>query len=189
VRFCDTLTKENTLTGTREYYEELLEIIQRLTEKEPNHSPSHIMQALSDGLDRLGDILAKNDDPTNAKTCYAESLKILRRQIVNEAGESPFGTDGKPLEVRPRVVGVKPDSQAARLGITEGDFFLDLDGIVLPTHTRFIDYRDREHSDGPAKKLRILRGAEILTVELEPGRIGVQLAPAFVPEVANEGKK
>lgn len=142
----------------------------------------------SEELDRHGDFLTAKGDIGSAAEYYEESLEIWRRLIANETGESPFDADGKPREIRPKVTGVDPDSPASRHGIQEGDFYLDYDGIVFPTHTRFIDYRDKEHSDAPAKKIRVLRGSEILTFEIKPGRLGAQLIPAFVPALPNENK-
>ena len=93
--------------------------------------------------------------------------------------------EDNPLETRPKVSEVFPNSQGERLGILEGDFFLDYDGIAFESPPAFIAYRQNNPSNH-ARTLRVLRGTEILTFEIEPGSIGAQINAAVLPALPEE---
>ena len=167
----------------------------------------NIIEVAYYGVDDKPAALAGDDPYDSVKTTYHENGEVATQTWFYRVKEHPDGyaseefkfdmdgkrteqvyrdTEGNQLETRPKVVEADKNSYAEVLGIQPGDYFLDYDDIVFQMTDHFIDHRENETENGSAKKLRVLRGNEILTFEVKPGKLGCVLQTAVRPPIAQE---
>jgi C-terminal processing protease CtpA/Prc len=78
---------------------------------------------------------------------------------------------GGPLE-QVRITRVTPGTQAARQGVRSGDVVLSYDGEPVTSVAQLGQLRAQELGGNPVRTVELLRGEEVLTIQLTPGLIG-----------------
>jgi len=100
-----------------------------------------------------------------------------------------FDENGKSVATELVVNAVLPEGQAALLGIREGDVLTDYAGEPLHgDFLHFIQLRDVEPADGPAKTLKVRRGGKTLSFEVKPGKLGMGLQDRGVAVAKQRGE-
>lgn len=97
----------------------------------------------------------------------------------NEKGEavgaSYMDGGGQPVETEVHVASVISGTPAESMGIQAGDIILEYNDRPVSDVISFIRKREAEAVDVPTGKLRVRRGADILTFRTAHGKIGMNL--------------
>jgi len=147
-----------------------------------------IIAKLNDkGLEVEYTYLDAMDHFTKHKGGYARKINIYddRGTLV----DAKFFDTG-PVAVKPVVMRIIPGGQGVKLGLKEGDTFLRYAGEETANLVRFIARRRNEKTDAPPCELVVGRGEQVLTFQVSPGLLGVELNDRVVRDEKDraEGK-
>ena len=73
-----------------------------------------------------------------------------------------------------------PSSQAEKMGLKEGDVFVEYDGKFFSDSAKFINYRKTEEREN-SRELIVLRGEEWFSFNVFPGQMGADLGLQVTP--------
>jgi hypothetical protein len=116
------------------------------------------------------DFTGETEKPSDAEVAGASQNVRAYLVIYRKAGPK---TPAPTL----RIVNLVADGNAAKAGLREGDYVASYDGKALETADELRAAIDAAKTAGKTKSVVVaLRGAQTLTVEVGPGKLGVGLA-------------
>ena len=115
--------------------------------------------------------------PTRHKDGYARLTKEYDGE-GDPLNITYYGIDGDPITTHLMAEEIDPGGQAEAIGLEPGDTILSYDGkdgLNLATFTRAV----QAPGEG-TRELRILRRGEVLTFQVQPGKLGIRLVDRAV---------
>ena len=104
------------------------------------------------------------------------SMRFSYDEYGRETGRTVFDVTGRKLDYRTVVERVWPSSFAMEVGLRPGDVILTYDGELVANSHHFVNTLELFKGDR-RRELRVARGTQILSLDVEPGRLtGLELA-------------
>jgi tetratricopeptide (TPR) repeat protein len=116
-------------------------------------------------------------EPENAKlhellsTLYLLTGDVDSAEAAYREAAARDATLSQPFQGR-RISVVEPGSQAARLGLRRGDILLTYGNAVLPAFAHLAALT--QGPDSGRRELKVVRGRQVLTFQVEPGPLGAR---------------
>ena len=116
-------------------------------------------------FDEAGQPTRHKDGYTRLTKEYDEEGALLNSRY--------YGIDGDPITTHLMAEEIVPGGQAKAIGLEPGDIILSYDGKDGLNRATFI--RAVQAPGEGTRELRILRRGEVLTFQVQPGKLGIRL--------------